>query len=438
MTIGIRDSNLLFGVLAVQTGLVTAESLIATMEIWVEDKTQPLGQRLVERGVLSQDRRALLDALVAEHLKQYGANATMSLAAVGSPSVLRARLERIIDPAATDVFAQLPAEAPVVGPFDTLVAPVEGQAGAGTSSVGPLRFRVLRPHARGGLGEVFLADDQELHREVALKEIQSRHADHPESRTRFLLEAEITGGLEHPGIVPVYGLGTYPDGRPYYAMRFIKGDSLKDVIDNFYRADSPIQDPTERAVELRKLLGRFIDVCNAMEYAHSRGILHRDLKPGNIMLGKYGETLVVDWGLAKPLDQSDVGKASGETRLHPPSASGTAATQMGSALGTPQFMSPEQATGRLDQLSPASDVYSLGATLYNLLTGKTAFQERDLATLLSKVERGVFPSPRKLNPRLPKPLEAICMKAMSLRPAYRYPTPRPWPMTSNIGWRTKR
>src|SRR5262249_25084566 len=140
--------------------------------------------------------------------------------------------------------------------------------------------------------------DAELNREVALKEIQDRHADDPLSRARFVLEAEITGGLEHPGIVPVYGLGHHQDGRPYYAMRFVKGDSLKEAIARFHEP-APGRDPGERALALRKLLRRFLDVCNAVEYAHSRGVLHRDLKPGNILLGPYGETLVVDWGLAK-------------------------------------------------------------------------------------------------------------------------------------------
>src|SRR5262249_45396597 len=141
----------------------------------------------------------------------------------------------------------------------------------GSTSSGQ-RFRILRPHAKGGLGQVSVALDEELHREVALKEIQDKHADHPESRSRFLLEAEITGGLEHPGIVPVYGLGQYADGRPFYAMRFIRGDNLKDAIDRFHKADVPARDPGERTLALRKLLGRFIDVCNAIAYAHSRGV----------------------------------------------------------------------------------------------------------------------------------------------------------------------
>src|SRR5262249_25584863 len=154
------------------------------------------------------------------------------------------------------------------------------------------RFRILRPHASGGLGTVFVALDAELNREVALKEILPRHADDPESRRRFLLEAEITGGLEHPGIVPVYGLGIYEGGRPYYAMRFIRGDSLKEAIDRFHGDETLKRDSSRRTLELRDLLRRFTDVCNATEYAHSRGVLHRDLKPSNVILGKHGETLV--------------------------------------------------------------------------------------------------------------------------------------------------
>ena len=263
----------------------------------------------------------------------------------------------------------------------------------------------------------------ELHREVALKQILDHHADDPTSRQRFLLEAEVTGGLEHPGIVPVYGLGTYGDGRPYYAMRFIRGDCLKEAIEHFHADEAVKNDPGRRSLELRKLLRRFLDVCNAIEYAHSRGVLHRDIKPGNIIVGKHGETLVVDWGLAKPLGRVEPGVDSGERTLIPSSASGSASTLPGSALGTPAYMSPEQSEGDLEHLGPRSDVYSLGATLYCLLTGKPPF-EGDLADVIRGVQKGQFPPPRQLDPSIDRALEAVCLKAMALKPADRYGSPK--------------
>jgi serine/threonine protein kinase len=285
-----------------------------------------------------------------------------------------------------------------------------------------LRYRILRPHARGGLGEVFVALDQELHREVALKEIQEARADDALSRSRFLMEAEITGGLEHPGIVPVYGLGQYSDGRPFYAMRFIKGDNLKEAIRRFHEAEKRGRDPGERSLALRDLLRRFVDVCNAVAYAHSRGVLHRDLKPGNIMLGKYGETLIVDWGLAKPVGRSDQTRVTEEITFQPSSGSDWAATVMGTVIGTPAYMSPEQAAGRLDLLGPASDIYSLGATLYALLTGIAPFDESDKGELLQQVQRGAWRAPRLVKPNTQAALDAICRKAMALKPEDRYVT----------------
>jgi Protein kinase domain len=159
------------------------------------------------------------------------------------------------------------------------------------------RFQVVRPHLRGGLGQIFIARDLELDREVALKEIHDFHADRADSRARFIREAEITGRLEHPGIVPVYGMGRNSDGRPFYAMRLIRGDTLGDAIHRYHKQDTPASAAPERALELRRLLGHFITVCNTIAYAHSQGVLHRDIKPSNILLGPFGQTVVVDWGL---------------------------------------------------------------------------------------------------------------------------------------------
>ena len=224
-----------------------------------------------------------------------------------------------------------------------------------------MRYEVLRPHARGGLGLLSVARDCELGREVALKEMHADSADDAASRDRFVREAEVTGGLEHPGIVPVYGLGSYADGRPYYAMRFVRGETLQHAIKKLHAG--------EPGYTLRGLLTRFVAVCNAVAYAHSRGVIHRDLKPANVMLGPYGETLVVDWGLAKVIGRSPESKELLEGTLQISGGDGSQ-TRAGSLLGTPHYMSPAQARGEVDRLGPATDVYSLGVTLYVVLTGR--------------------------------------------------------------------
>lgn len=297
------------------------------------------------------------------------------------------------------------------------------------------RFSILRPHAVGGLGRVVVAYDWQLSREIALKEILPSHADDRVSRQRFLREAEITGALEHPGIVPVYSLGEFADGRPFYAMRFILGEDLRKAIEHLHRAKSK---QLFEGLELRQLLGRFVDVCQAIDYSHHRGVVHRDIKPENIMLGDYGETLVVDWGLARPTDETptltkaDESTATRSGRLssrsnHPQSTrkvtpspqSNPSHTREGQVVGTPAYMSPEQAVGRLDLLGPATDIYSLGATLYHLLVGSSPF-DGSASDILAQVQRGQFPPPRERNPLVPKPLEAICLKAMAMRPDARY------------------
>jgi tetratricopeptide (TPR) repeat protein len=412
------DRHLLFGLLALQTGLIQQAQLVAAFHAWTCDKSRSLADHLIALGYLDTARRAAVEALAALHVDAHGGDVEKSVAALPAGRSARASLAQLDDPDIAGTLAKVGSGSTDRGSEADADADRTPAYSVGTATSDGQRFRVLRPHARGGLGTVFVALDTELHREVAFKQILDVHAQDPTSRQRFVLEAEVTGGLEHPGIVPVYGLGTDANRRPYYAMRFIRGDSLKEAIARFHTDQSLEKQPGQRSLEQRKLLRRFLDVCNTIDYAHSCGVLHRDIKPGNVIVGRYGETLVVDWGLAKATGKAD--PSSGERTLWPFSASGSAETLPGSALGTPAYMSPEQAAGDLERLGPRSDVYSLGATLYCLLTGEPPHEGDDLGAILRKVERGEFFPPRQLDATIDQALEAICLKAMAQRPVDRY------------------
>jgi serine/threonine-protein kinase len=412
----VTPRDLLFGLLALQVGLIDQDQLVGAFSAWSRQRGRLLAEILCERGALDVEARSLLEAMARKQLEIHGGDPEKSLASLAVGPSTRQRLAEV-DGALNASLVRVPDQSPTAHDDATTTITVGTTTGAGG------RFRVLRPYARGGLGAVFVALDGELNREVALKRILEHHADDPTSRTRFLLEAEITGGLEHPGIVPVYGLGMHADGRPYYAMRFIRGERLKEAIAAFHGNAVLEADPGRRSLALRGLLRRFVDVCNAIEYAHSRGILHRDLKPGNVIVGRHGETLVVDWGLAKAVGRT-VAAADDERTLVPSSASGTAETLPGSALGTPAYMSPEQAAGDLERLGPRSEVYSLGATLYCLLTGRAPFDAEDVGSVLRAVQRGQFPPPRQMVPWVDTALEAVCLKAMATDPEARYASAR--------------
>ncbi|WP_347989755.1 serine/threonine protein kinase [Methylomonas sp. AM2-LC] len=264
----------------------------------------------------------------------------------------------------------------------------------------------------GGVGRVLLGFDERIGREVAIKEMLDQAAHQDESlSSRFLREARITGRLEHPGIVPVYDLGTKESGAPYYVMRLVRGDTLAKKLNACNQCPAPEQALAQRL----GLLDRLIDVCEAIAYAHSKGIIHRDIKPGNIVLGPFGETIVLDWGLAKVENEAD-----NLTPQQPSQQDNPELTCIGDILGTPAYMAPEQADPSFGQVDARSDVFALGCMLYYLLVGHPPLRGStdDILAQLSSTQ----PMPLTRHPKLalPPELTAICDKALQKNPSLRF------------------
>jgi len=274
------------------------------------------------------------------------------------------------------------------------------------------RYERRSLHAEGGMGRIWVAYDTHIRREVALKEL---YGDTTAAVShRFLREAQITGQLEHPGVVPVYELGRdAATDRPYYAMRFVRGKTLADAIKIFHRdrkagRDEPMQFVT--------LLTAFVSVCQTLAYAHSRGIVHRDLKGENVVLGDFGEVVLLDWGIAKRMNRAS------EEPWDPsePLAENPMQTVAGQVLGTPAYMAPEQALGLHDQIGPATDIFGAGAVLYEILTGKPPFDGTDTAESLRQTLSGEIEPPHTAWPEVPVDLERICLQALARVPSERH------------------
>ena len=276
----------------------------------------------------------------------------------------------------------------------------------------PGRYSTREAIGSGGSGNVTAVHDAHLNRVVARKEL---HVDGPGAGSvtltdRFLREARVTAQLEHPSIVPVYELGRRASGKLYYTMKRVRGKGL----------DVALRD-CKGLPERMALLGHFVDLCQAIAYAHARGVVHRDIKPMNVMIGEFGETVVLDWGLARAAGQRDINadelKRTGDT-IHD---LGAGRTVHGSVFGTPAYMSPEQALGWVGKIDARSDVWSLGAVLHEILTGHAPYVADDVFGLLRKAAVGVVdPLPREV----PADLAAIAMRAVEADPEQRYPSAR--------------
>jgi serine/threonine-protein kinase len=399
------DRNLLFAVIALQNYYIDEADLIAAFHAWSRDKARPFDQVLVMRGALTAEEKAEVEGLVARHLKKYGGDIIGTLGAVANAASIAA-LRSLGDPEVSQTLMSAhSAHGQVLG--ETLVPP---------TGENRWRYTFYEIHARGGMGRVWRARDNDLNREVAFKEVLPDQVLEPEVRRRFLQEAQITGQLDHPGIVPVYELARRPgDEQPFYTMKFVRGRTLHEAIKDYHqqRADGRT-DP----LEWTRLLQAFITVCQAIAYAHSRGVIHRDLKPANVYLGRFGEVIVLDWGLAKMVDRPDPEEPFPSVALSD-EAKGEATAQ-GGLLGTPPYMAPEQAEARLDLIDGRTDIYGLGAILFELLTGRVPHPGKSSNEVIYRIATGETPRARSVDPKVPKALDAICAKAMARERTERY------------------
>src|SRR4051812_43756704 len=265
-------------------------------------------------------------------------------------------------------------------------------------------YELKRELARGGQAVVFVAHDRHVGRDVAFKQLLP--GGPRDAEERFLREARVAGQLEHPGVVPVYELGRRDNGQLYCAMRLVRGRSLGDAL----RED--------KGRGRLRLLSNFVQLCQTIAYAHERGVVHRDIKPENVMLGAFGETVLLDWGVAKLRGGDD------DIRDAVPNAPKVNerfdATQEGDVIGTPAYMSPEQALGNVKEIDEQSDVWSLGAVLYEILTSRPPYTEKNAVQLLIKIAKDKFPPVLSLSPDTPRELALICERALEKNRKRRY------------------
>ncbi len=410
-----QERELLFGVMAVQLGVADAGTVMSAGADWATRRTsgKSLGDLLVERQAITRAQLAFLNDVVERALALHGSEAA---ALSRMPKTLTSALTSLSQSVA-GVGSVAVADTITSGerrmPFDSL----SGLDNVSTEAAGRYEARTTdegreEELGRGGIGRVLSVTDHFIGRDVALKTLLREHLSSATVDTqaaasveaRFLREARVTGQLEHPAIVPVYEIGRRKDGALYYTMRRIEGRTLADAISQAKTLD-----------ERLRLMPHVLTLCQAVAYAHDRGVIHRDLKPQNVMLGRFGETYLLDWGLARVRGRLDA--SGGELKLAPDI---TGAQEVG-AVGTPSYMSPEQAWGKTQDIDERSDVWGLGAVLYEVLTGQPPYIGTSAFDVLGKVREDPWRPVRALAPSAPGDLVAICEKALQRQRIDRYP-----------------
>lgn len=404
------DRNVLFGVLAYKCELIDLQQLLAVCGAWAAEQSKPVPDLLGARGWLSTTDREFIEGVVKRKLARHHNNARATLQSVMSPEVLAALRQ---------VEGMALPKPPEIWPFRQWKFDREQDSeSSNESDPAESRYTWIREVGEGGLGKVWLARDNNLAREVAIKEIKPGF-ESSQSVRRLIKEAQITGQLQHPNIVPVYEV--IRGGRPFYAMKLVDGETLSDAIQ---RHHAQRRAGHADRLSLPRLLNAFVNVCEALAYAHSRGVIHRDLKPQNVVLGGYGEVIVLDWGLAKVMGESD--DDAPPIALSPDAQ--TDLTRAGATFGTPAYMAPEQAAGRIDLIDPRTDIFGLGAMLFEILTGQPPYLGKDITELLNRIITGEAPRARSVGTRkdgipfVPAALDTICGKAMAKWRSHRYPT----------------
>lgn len=445
------DRNLLFGVLAFQDDYLDLAQLAAICRAWAADKSRSIPQLLVERQWLTESERDELERKVARKLKHFIGDARATLGAVADDAV-RDVLVQVGDP---DIHAAIPElnerrlgfhpDHLESHPDRSRSNPKLLGTDPNSHEPGPSDARYTRYDklGKGTFGIVWLAHDKQLDREVALKELKTSKSHHPDLWKRFLREAQVTGKLQHPNIVSVYELDPRAGGeQPFYTMKPVRGRTLRKAIDAFHQDHKGRPSET---LELNRLLQAFVQVCEALAYAHSRDVVHRDLKPENIVLGDFSEVIVLDWGEAKligtpepPPDETAETVPESEAPLMPSSpglrftgdAADTPGTKLGTAKGSPGYMSPEQVRGDVHLMEPRTDIYGLGAILFDILIGhpphqptaemKARKQRLTIEDWRSIILANPTPYVRQEDATIPVALEAICARAMAAELSSRY------------------